>query len=713
MADWLDWLPDGVVGFGQAVVDVVMVATPVIVVAGLAARRRWRRMLTVVVTAAAAAIAFTVLADDASAVWLASAVAVAVAVRPWCIRVWRRIIGWSLVAFGATLICCSVATAVDVGLAAVVGNVVGAAVLVVVGAPNRRPTPSTVIHALADAGVDVRDVTLARAVSGRAQLYRAVLADGSTAFVKVYGDDVHDADRLNGGFRALLLRQPLPPALSPRFRVEHEALLLTLAREAGIRTPAAVAVAAVPGGSMALAMSEVAGHRLDSLPPEEIGADMLDALWREVAQLHRAGLAHRSLRVENVLIDGGRPALVGLGVGEVAASPHAQAIDRAELLASLSALVGQDAAVGAAARVLEPPDLAAAMPYLQRWALSRTTQRRSSPADLEALRRHIADVTHEELAPLVKLVRVRPRTVVMVVTLTAAFYILLPQLANVDEGLDSLGSANWWWLTAAAVMSILTYVFAAIGLMGASAVPLPFGRTVEAQLASSFVNRLTPANVGGLALNVRFMQKRGIEPAAAISATGLNLAAGALVHAGLLVVSLAWAGQDQGQAFSLPSSSTLLIVLAVALAVVGLVVASRRARRLVRTHVLGVLRELLSSLVVLARSPVRLAALLGGSLGVTVVYGAALVCVVMAFGGGVGIAEISAVYLGAAALAAVAPTPGGLGALEAALVAGLTAAGLEPGAAVASVLTYRLLTYWLPIAPGWLSFHVLERRGDI
>ena len=192
------------------------------------------------------------------------------------------------------------------------------------------------------------------------------------------------------------------------------------------------------------------------------------------------------------------------------------------------------------------------MPYLQRWALSRTTQRRTSPAELESLRRHIADVSSEELAPLVRLVRVRPRTFVMVVTLTAAFYVLLPQLANVDEGLDSLGSANWWWLGAAVVMSILTYVFAAIGLMGAAAVPLPFGRTVEAQLASSFVNRLTPANVGGLALNVRFMQRRGIEPAAAISATGINLAAGALVHAGLLVVSLAWAGQGQGQGVLAP-----------------------------------------------------------------------------------------------------------------------------------------------------------------
>ncbi len=51
--------------------------------------------------------------------------------------------------------------------------------------------------------------------------------------------------------------------------------------------------------------------------------------------------------------------------------------------------------------------------------------------------------------------------------------------------------------------------------------------------------------------------------------------------------------------------------------------------------------------------------------------------------------------------------------MEAALVAGLTGVGMESGQAVAAVLSYRLLTYWIPILPGWLSFHYLERRNYI
>ena len=97
----------------------------------------------------------------------------------------------------------------------------------------------------------------------------------------------------------------------------------------------------------------------------------------------------------------------------------------------------------------------------------------------------------------------------------------------------------------------------------------------------------------------------------------------------------------------------------------------------------------------------------------TLAYIGALAAAVAAMHGDLSIAEVGAVYLGASLIAAAAPTPGGLGALEAAVVAGLTGIGMESGPAVAAVLSYRLVTYWLPILPGWISFHVLERHGYI
>ena len=92
---------------------------------------------------------------------------------------------------------------------------------------------------------------------------------------------------------------------------------------------------------------------------------------------------------------------------------------------------------------------------------------------------------------------------------------------------------------------------------------LPFVANVGASAASSFVNRVTPANVGGMALNVRFMQKAGIEPAQAVTGMGLNVLAGGVVHAVLLVLFVAWAGQSSS-GFKIPASSKMLVIIVVA-----------------------------------------------------------------------------------------------------------------------------------------------------
>jgi undecaprenyl-diphosphatase len=184
-----------------------------------------------------------------------------------------------------------------------------------------------------------------------------------------------------------------------------------------------------------------------------------------------------------------------------------------------------------------------------------------------------------------------------------------------------------------------------------------------------------------------------------------------VVHVVLLVIFFIWAGRGLNHAFHLPSASKLLLILAVAAALVGIVLATRKGRLFAATRLLKGLRSASASLRRVAASPVKLAMLLGGSALVSLAYVGGLAASIQAFGGGTGIAEIGAVYMVASAIAAASPTPGGLGAIEAALVAGLTGVGLGAGPAVSAVLTYRLATYWLPVAPGWISLNLLQRRG--
>jgi undecaprenyl-diphosphatase len=718
-----------------ALAQVGAVVVPVTVVVVLAIQRRFRR-LGFVVLAAGVGAALLTLVDAGldlpgrvpgaistgtwvastrfpSLAFLAGAAAVTTVGKPWLSHQWRRAADVGLLALAAVMALAGSAGGPGLLLAVAVGAAAGCALLVAFGAPNRRPSAAAIADALRQAGLDVAGLALERAEGGRAQLYVAESTAGVRTFLKVYGRDSRDADVLYRGARVLLLRGPNDdwPSMTLRPDVEHQALLLVLARQGGVTCPEVRVLTSLPDGSMIIGLEHVDGERLDALAADEVDDALLDAVWREVRVLHAARLAHRSLRAANVLVASGRPVVIDLSFGHESATPRAQAIDRAELLASLAVIVGPERATAAAARVLEPDALAAAGPFLQPLALSAATRKQVSRSQLGELRACVGTLTGQEPPPLERLVRVRPKTLLTIAALTGAFYVMLPQLANVDDSFRALRTANWAWLALALVLSMFTYVASAVALAGGVPEHLPFVPSVESQVASSFVNRVTPANVGGMALNIRFLQKAGVDPAGAVTGVGLNALAGAAVHLVLLVLFVAWAGQGGAETFKIPSSSKLLVAVAVAFALAGIAAATRRGRRLVRAHVFGFVRRSATSVVALASSPVKLLALFGGSAGVTLAYIAALAAAVAAYDGGLSVAQVGAVYLGASMIAAAAPTPGGLGALEAALVAGLTGAGMASGPAVAAVLSYRLATYWLPILPGWLSYRVLERRG--
>lgn len=57
-------------------------------------------------------------------------------------------------------------------------------------------------------------------------------------------------------------------------------------------------------------------------------------------------------------------------------------------------------------------------------------------------------------------------------------------------------------------------------------------------------------------------------------------------------------------------------------------------------------------------------------------------------------------------------TPGGLGIIEAALAAALVTAGITGHHALAAVLVYRLVSFWLVMAAGWAVMGLLARRRE-
>jgi undecaprenyl-diphosphatase len=288
-----------------------------------------------------------------------------------------------------------------------------------------------------------------------------------------------------------------------------------------------------------------------------------------------------------------------------------------------------------------------------------------------------------------------------------------PQLHQVRPTAAALAHANWFWLPPILALAAATYVMSAIALAGAAAPPVPLGRTAVAQLAAAFTNRLAPAGLGGMATNVRFLELGGISRASALGAVALNSAVGFIVHLAAIVAIVPML-RGTGAGPGIPGEGLLdrwfLVVVIAALAVSSARVLWTRCPAL-RDRLPA--RATVAAVSAGLRRPRRAGALWLGSAGVTAGYAAALLASVQAVGGGVASVRVVAVYLGASALAAVAPAPGALGALEAALVTGLLAAGMTNRPALAAVLLFRFTTYWLPVLPGWLAFRSLRASGHL
>jgi undecaprenyl-diphosphatase len=225
------------------------------------------------------------------------------------------------------------------------------------------------------------------------------------------------------------------------------------------------------------------------------------------------------------------------------------------------------------------------------------------------------------------------------------------------------------------------------------------------QVASAFTGRLAPSGIGATALKVRFLERNGIRRADAVASITLDATAGLIVHVLAFLAIMPFFG-GIGRDIDPPEDAPLLIVLTLSLVLAGIIMWARIVPHRWKEPVRTIHNTLVSTL----RMPSRAAALFGGSAGVTIAHVVALCCALHSVGATTPILDVAIVYLGAAAIGSISPTPGGLGAFEAALVTGLSRVATPASTAAAAVVLYRLISFWLPVVPGAFALHRLRRR---
>ena len=602
-------------------------------------------------------------------------------------------------------------TLAGVGFSVFLGWAIGLILRYALGTQTTRPSGVEVADALARGGYPV---TVLRALedTSRGRHYIATTRNGATMNVHVLDRDLEGAGLVGAAWRELRFTAgPGTGAFNMRRTLDHSALVSYGAQAAGVPMPRLLLASEVGPDSALLAFEQLAGTTFNELI--EITDADLEGAWRAVRTLHEHQMSHRSLKAEHLLrAEDGTIWLLGTEDGQVAASDVSMRIDLADLLCTLSMLTNVDRAVAAGRRIMGVEGLAKALPALQPVALNPDIRKlvRKRKQMMVHLRDTLIEIKPGSELETIQFERFRWRTVVMVILATVAAYVLLSQLADVDL-LRLLSDANWGWVAVAFLASLATYVGAAWSLSGFVPEKLKLHRTVAAQVAGDFATLVSPPTLGAVAINLRFLQRAGLHPALAAASVGVSQVMAFVFHLLLLLGFGIAAGTSHDFTFNPPRAVVIAVIVA-ALALLALL-AVPKVRKLITTRVRPMLREVVPRMVTIAQRPTKLLEGIGGILLLNLAYIVVLAACVKAFGGDMNFAVVAVVYLAGATIGQAAPTPGGLGAVEAALSAGLIAGGLDGGIAVSAVLLYRLVTFWIPTVPGYFCFNWLQKKGAL
>ncbi|MER7654340.1 MULTISPECIES: lysylphosphatidylglycerol synthase transmembrane domain-containing protein [Streptomyces] len=556
---------------------------------------------------------------------------------------------------------------------------------------------------------------------------------------------------------------------SLRQALEQEALLAYAAIAAGANAPKLIATSELGPDAVMLVYEHIGGRSLDSLADEEVTDELMRDTWQQVKALQSRRIAHRRLAGDAILVDrSGKVIITDLRGGEIAAGELVLRMDIAQLLTTFGLRVGAERSVAAAVAVLGPDTIADCLPLLQPIALTRSTRstlrrlarersqrereavldasqeakqlrretgqqedRKTVKAEKQAEKRAIDEaldeareedlltqIRHQVLrirpqAPVepARLERIKARTLVSFIAGAIGAYFLLSQLTHIEFG-TLFSDVQWGWVAAAVLFSALSYFAAAMSLLGFVPERVSFLRTVGAQVAGSFVKIVAPAAVGGVALNTRFLQRSGVRPGLAVASVGASQLFGLGSHILLLLLFGYVTGTEKTPSLT-PSRTVIAGLLTVAVLVL-VVTAVPFLRKFIVTRVRSLFAGVVPRMLDVLQRPQKLLTGIGGMLLLTACFVMCLFASVRAFGDGsttVSLAGVAVVFLAGNALGSAAPTPGGVGAVEATLTVGLIAVGLPKEVAAPAVLLYRLLTLWLPVLPGWLFFNQLTRKG--
>jgi uncharacterized protein (TIRG00374 family) len=648
---------------------------------------------------------------------LAVAVAVAATAIPYLSRPVHRLVSLLLTLAVLAGICGGQALPVNAVSSVALGWGVAAAVHLAVGSPLGLPSAAEITEWITDLHIAVRDITRASRQVWGVELFTGRDEAGKTIELAVYGRDASDARALAKLWRFCLYRDSGPTLILDRLQqVEHEAYLTLMAGRSGVLVPDVLAGGRFgPSRDATLVTRVPDGPALSQADGAGLADATLDEILLAVVRLRDARIAHGALGGDTIIVSDQGICVRDFRRASASAPAGRLDGDLAAALGAMAVRAGPERTAAAAARVLDADTARAALVHLQRSALD--------PVTVDALQHHkdllpqlreaVAAGAGIEVPKLAEAKRVSWPNLLFAVGSLIGIWLIIGILSDAGDSLHAIKGASWGWVALTFVFAQLPVVAEGWALLGAATGQLPYGRCVALETSNMFT-ALVGGDVAVFALRVRFFQRQGYEAEAAVSAGAIATTASWTVKTLLFLIAIPFAAGS----FHAPSGSgshetAVWVVLAVILAAgiaATLIAVVPRLRRLVSRTVRPHLRNIWANVKTIATEPRKIVYVLAGSTLAQLLVIFALGASLHAVGQHASIATLITVNTVAAIVGGAVPVPGGLGVVEAGLIAGLTSVGIPQDQAVAAVLIQRFFTSYLPPVWGWATLAWMRRR---
>ena len=648
---------------------------------------------------------------------LAIAVAVAATAIPYLSRPVHRLVSLLVTLAVLAGICGGQALPVNAISSVALGWGVAAALHLAVGSPLGLASAAEITEWITDLRITARDITRAPRQVWGVELFTGRDEAGEPIELSVYSRDASDARVLAKLWRFCLYRDSGPTLILDRLQqVEHEAYLTLMAGRSGVLVPDVLAAGRFgPSRDAALVTRVPDGPALSQADGAGLTDATLDEILLAVVRLRDARIAHGALGGDTIIVSDRGICVRDFRRASASAPAGRLDGDLAAALGAMAVRAGPERTAAAAARVLDADTARAALVHLQRSALDPVTvdALQHHKDLLSQLREAVAAGAGIEVPKLAEAKRVSWPNLLFAIGSLIGIWLIIGILSDAGDSLHAIKGASWGWVALAFVFAQLPVVAEGWALLGAATGQLPYGRCVALETSNMFT-ALVGGDVAVFALRVRFFQRQGYDAEAAVSAGAIATTASWTVKTLLFLIAIPFAAGS----FHAPSGSgghetAVWIVLAVILAAgiaATLIALVPRLRRLVSRTVRPHLRNIWANVKTIAAEPRKIFYVLAGSTLAQLLVIFALGASLHAVGQHASIATLITVNTLAAIVGGAVPVPGGLGVVEAGLIAGLTSAGIPQDQAVAAVLIQRFFTSYLPPVWGWATLAWMRRR---